>query len=586
MTETTVGREPIQIVELVQPLCANTYGSAPCTASGGADAKCYNTRATCQDTANYDGSSSLSLYFAKGYVAERGVSGAPYIIPSLKSVSTAPTVINLGAANQDAQGLGNRALCTITFTDHPHTDRRVDPYVDGRSWNPLDRASFWSKWIVRNKFWNLIRINIYEGYSGQALGSMTKRTYFMDNITGPDDQGRVTIQGKDVLARIEERKAQAPVISEGVLYADITDSDLTFEVANAVEADYDASGVIRINDELILYTSRATSTNGVQFTCSIRGYKNSVSDEHSADDEVQQCVVYENGWVNDVLEDLLTTYGGIPGTFLDTTNWETEVRFYSPAVRLNTIISEPTDVSLLVSEILEQVGAFMWWDERNQLVKYKSVRGVEEEATVTFTAENHILPGLRLERKPRRRISQAWFYYGIRSYVEELEKPSNFNSSTIVADLDSESDDQYGEPSIRKIFSRWLLTAAGSNATAARLVKKYRDVPLHAIFEVDAKDRDTWAGDVIFISHHLLVDDFGERKIERWTVLSAEETVPGEKVKYTCENTNLYGIVYLIQDSAVATDPYTTPTDIGFNLAYIGNSSGELSDGTEAAKIG
>ena len=171
MTETTPGREPVQVVEIVQPLCANTYGSAPCTASGTADEKCYNTRATCQDTANYDGSSTLSLYFTSGKTAERGVSGVSYAIPSLVSVSTAPTRVNLAGANPDAQGLGNRAVCSIRFKDHPHTDRRVDPYQSGRSWDALQRGSFWSKWIARNKYRQNIRINVYEGYAGQALGA-------------------------------------------------------------------------------------------------------------------------------------------------------------------------------------------------------------------------------------------------------------------------------------------------------------------------------------------------------------------------------------------------------------------------------
>ena len=46
-------REPIELIEMVLPRCINTYGSAPCTASSSGDGKCYNTRATCQDAANY-----------------------------------------------------------------------------------------------------------------------------------------------------------------------------------------------------------------------------------------------------------------------------------------------------------------------------------------------------------------------------------------------------------------------------------------------------------------------------------------------------------------------------------------------------
>ena len=116
MSNTTVGREPIQLVEIKQPICSRTFGISPCTASGTADTKCYNTRSTCQDTANFElDSTPLSLFFGKGLVAGIDISGVDYILPSLVSVSTAPTVINFGGSNSDAQGLGNRAVCTLTF---------------------------------------------------------------------------------------------------------------------------------------------------------------------------------------------------------------------------------------------------------------------------------------------------------------------------------------------------------------------------------------------------------------------------------------------------------------------------------------
>lgn len=53
MSETTVGREPVQILSIKLPRCANTFGNAPCTATGSGDAKCLNTFATCKDRDNY-----------------------------------------------------------------------------------------------------------------------------------------------------------------------------------------------------------------------------------------------------------------------------------------------------------------------------------------------------------------------------------------------------------------------------------------------------------------------------------------------------------------------------------------------------
>lgn len=583
MTKTTVGREPVVIVSIEQPLCANTFGSAPCTATGTNDEKCFNTRATCLDTANYDGSSTLSLFFSSGKVAESGISGANYVIPSLVSVSTAPTRVNLASSDPDAAGLGNRAVCSVVFQDHPHTDRRVDPYLSGRSWDPYQRGSFWSKWLARNKYRTNIRINVYEGYDGESLGSMVKRSYFLQKVSGPDSTGRVVIEGKDILARIEERKAQAPEASPGELYADLNDTDTSFTAAGAVEADYPATGTLRINEELMTYTGRSLGSNGVDFTGVTRGTDGTTAADHSAEDAVQVCVRYTNARVDDIIEDLLTTYGEIPSGFLDTTNWAAEVDNYLSLFLLNTVISEPTSVTELVGQVQEAAGFYIWWDERDALVKLKAIRGIDAVPD-TITAEEHILEGsFSLVDKPRERASQVWVYYGHRNFVDSITEPKSYRSLSVFADLESETDALYGEASIRKIFSPWIAAGALSDTTASKLLVRFVDVPTECQFRLDAKDRDYWVGDTVTISHHLDVDSFGVRRLRNWTIVSAEEVVPGEVVEYVAEDTTLYGrIHYIMANSAVDYPGYDSAP---FKNCYIGNASGLLSDGQECGRI-
>ena len=585
MTETTVGREPIVIVEVLQPLCENEFGVSPCTASGTADTKCYNTRATCQDTANFALGTPLSLFFAKGMVADMGVSGADYIIPSLVSVSTAPTRINLASANPDAQGLGNRALCTITFQDHAHSDRVVDPYVDGRSWNPLDksRGSFWTRWLVRNKYRQNIQIRVYEGYAGQALSAMTKRTYFLQSVQGPDSAGRVVMQGKDILARIEERKAQAPLASPGVLFAAITDTDTSFVVANAVEADYAASGTLRIGSEVMTYTARASHADGVEFTGLTRGTDGTTAAAHDFNAGVQQCLRYTSEPLDSLLEDLLTTYGGVDASFLDTTAWATEVGLYKSFYDLTVLITEPTSVQQLVSEIQTQALVYVWWDERLASVQLKAIRGVGDPPPV-ITDESNILEGsFSLREKPRERASQVWVYYQQINPTLGVEDPTNYFSQFIVADLESETDELYGEPSIRRIFARWINADALAQTTASAIITRYVDVPSECRFRMDAKDRDHWVGDTLEISHYLDVDEFGQRRQRLWTIVSAEEVVPGEVVEYVAEDTTLYGkIAFIMADGSA---DYPGAASAPFKNCYIGNADGLLSDGTASGRI-
>ena len=585
MSATDPNREPIQIVEIQQPICENVFGVSPCTASGTADTKCYNTRATCQDPENFALGTPLSLFFAKGHVADMQVSGAPYVIPSLQSVSTSPTKINLAGANPDAQGLGNRALCTIQFQDHQHSDRLVDPYVDGRSWNPLDaeRGSFWSRWVVRNKYRQNVVINVYEGYAGQTLAEMTKRQYFMTSIKGPDSRGRVTIQGKDILARIEERKAQAPVGSFGELYAAINASQTSFEVAGALVSEYDASGTIRIGDEIMTYTGVATSTNGIEFTGVTRGTDGSTADEHDEESTVQQCLRYTDEVIDDVLFDLLTTYGGIPAEYLDTTNWASEIGSYLSLYRLTGLVTEPVSVFQIVSEIQMQTLCYLWWDERDALVKLKAIRGVDEEPD-TITDDVNILAGtFSLTEKPRERVSRIYVHYLMRDFTQNYDDAEAYTARYGVVNLEAESPQLYGEKAVRNVYARFLRTQALAANTATKIITRYVEVPTEATFEMDAKDRDYWVGDTFRISHYLDRDQYGARRIRQWTVISAEELVPGERVRYTVADTTLYGRIFYIMAADAADYPGYDAAP--FKNCYIGNADGLLSDGEQSGRI-
>ena len=582
MTETTVGREPIQIVEIQQPFCAETFGSAPCTATGTADEKCYNTRATCLDTANFN-KTSLSLYFSKGNVAEQNVSGAAYIIPSLVSVSTSPTKINLSGQNPDATGLGNRALCTITFNDHPHSDRKVDPYLAGRSWDALDRGSFWSKWIKRNKYRQNAVINIYEGYSGQALGAMTKRTYILDSVQGPDGGGRYTIKGKDVLAKAEERKAQAPTISPGELLVDITDAATSITVTGATTSDYSASGTLRIDRECMTYSSVATSGSDIVFTISARGTDGTTAAAHTAETLAQDCLRFTGDNLDDVCNTLLGTYAGIAAGYLDTAGWATEVDTYATAYTITTLITEPTAVAKLLSELQQHASFYLWWDDRAAKVKLKVVRGVTSEPDL-LTAENNIMAGsFKITELPRERVSQVWVYFGQIDPTEGISTVGNYSSAQIAVDLESEGEDLYGESQVLKMQSRWLSTFPQALSTATKVLTRYVDNPRAATFQMDAKDRAYWTGDTVRISHPDDVDAFGARQVNNWTITSAEEIVAGEIVRYSAQDTTLYGIVRVVMANGTA-DWQGDGTD-QYNGSWIGDNSGLLSDGTESARI-
>lgn len=585
MTETTPGREVVQIVEIKQPFCENVYGSSPCTASGTADQKCYNTRRTCKDPANFALGTPLSLFFSRGNLADREVEGASYIIPSLRSVSTVPARINLAGGDSSAQPIGKRASCSFTFTDHPHTDARVDPYVAGRSWNSMDadRGSFWTRWLARNPYRQNVELIVYDGYVGQALDDMTSRTYFLQSAQHSGASGTISLKGQDILTRVEERKAQAPLASPGVLFIDIDDAVTSFEVTGATEASYTATGTLRIGDEVVTYTARTDSLNGVTFTGVTRGSDDTEASSHSAEDGVQQCLRFTNTFIDTALQTLLETYAGVSTDWMDLTGWAAERNEYLSFFLLNGLVTEPTGVMELISSILLQTMTYAWWDERSSLIKIKAVRGVDSLPDL-LTEENHILAGsFSIEERPVDRASQAWVYYGKRTPVATEKKPASFKAAEIFANLESETEEFYGEASIRKVWGDFLSTAATAGTVASKIVTRFADTPNVCRFQLDAKDRDYWLGDQIRISHHLDVDETGERKVRTWTIVQAEEIVPGEIVQYEAEDTTLYGLIsYIMADDA---EDYPGLELAPFRNAYIGDNDGLLSDGSPCARI-
>ena len=81
----TIGRKPIQIVEIDMPRCTRTYGSLPCTAVLGTTGtkKCYNTKKTCQSVATY-ADAPFTMRFGQN---QGGLPKDVTVFPALRSVS-------------------------------------------------------------------------------------------------------------------------------------------------------------------------------------------------------------------------------------------------------------------------------------------------------------------------------------------------------------------------------------------------------------------------------------------------------------------------------------------------------------------
>lgn len=525
-------RVPIQLMQIDQDSCSLDYGVAPCAASIGVTGsiKCFNTIGTCQDLPNYD-NEALTLTFGR---TSDALPKDEYIIPSLISVSASPTILNAGGGSRDSSPLGVRSSVSIMLQDHPHTDRFVDKYRTERGYIATDRGTFWGKWLARNKYYKNRVIRVIDGYEGDTIAEMQSRTYVIDSINGPDSNGRVSIKGKDILRLADNEKAQAPFASSGELVVDTNSTQTTIRITGATADNYPAPGFVRINDEVLSYSGvSAASSTEINITGCVRATNGTEAAEHDIEDRVQICLKYDLSTIADMTYDLLTVYGNVPTVYIDKAAWDAENDVWLSQFNMSGIITEPTGVTDLLGEITEQAMFYIWWDERQQKINFRAIRPATEAENVKALDDYaNIMDGVSIQEKPADRVSQVWVYWNQKDTSKKLDEESNYKTIQIRANLTEEDSLHYGEQSIKKIFSRWIINNGQAVNISSRLLQQYIDTPKYMTLTVDAKDRALWTGDVADITTFGIVDVTGLPQETRWQVVEADEIDSGHVLKY------------------------------------------------------
>lgn len=438
------GNYELTYVEVEVDHCSLTYGTSPCTASiptTGA-AKCYNSRASCQDRANFD-NVPVTMRFAKP--ADYRPLDIEVEAASIESVSYTPAVISLG------EDLGQRSSLTITFVDHRHSDTGPagDKYLSDRTYNPYEQGTYWGKFRTRQRFLRGRPLRLIQGLLGQTIAEMDTRHFVIESFEGPGLDGKFTITAKDVLKLADADRAQAPLLSKGSLSAGINNSvtAATLTPAGIGNSSYPASGYLNLGGKEIVSFTR--SADALTIT---RAQFGTEAVAHSAGDRAQVCLVYDAEDPADVVADLFETYAAIPSTAIPIAAWQAETGAYYRRL-VSACIAEPTSVKKLVSELVEQCGLAIWPDDVENLIRLQVLRNIATDAE-TFDDSNVVSRSLTAREQDDKRISQVWTYFGLKTPLEPLDEPQSYRSSAILVDLDAEED--YGQPAIKKIFSRWI----------------------------------------------------------------------------------------------------------------------------------
>ena len=538
----TFARRPIEMVEIVQPLCSRVFGTSPCLATG---TKCYNTDKTCQFREALDLTDTLSLQFVAGdanaWIDTVDAFQPALAIPALIGYQTAPTSLNVSGGSRNKSPLGYRAVANIKIKDFPWNDVDTDPYRTTRGYDPTTRGTFWTKWLARNPFHVGYTVRIYEGVEGDALTDMVMREYVIERI----DHGRdgVSLTVKDVLRRVTENRVTAPSLSTGSLSLDMTDVATTFTVVGALLADYPATGWVRINDEIMAYTSRALSGDDVVFSGVTRAQLGSTADEHDQFDTVQRVVGYVDEPFSDIIYDLLTVWGGINTGYITKADWDEQFTTWRPIFNFTGYLSAPEQVDGLVGELCLQAQTSIWWDERVQKIILKPLRPDFIGATLTEDA-NLIAGSVAIKELPDERVSQVWVYYGLRNWSDSASDKTKYARSAVFIDVNKQI--QYGgEIAVREITARWIPTEIIANNLALAYLDRNKDVRRNITFEVAAQDAERfWTGDTANIQHFLDVDEHGSPKVENWLITEASAVVPNGRYKFIAEDNGTAGVLW------------------------------------------
>lgn len=523
----SAGRQPFSYVELDMDFCANVFGTAPCTATGSGDAKCFNTFISCQDQTNF--SNTVKTYrfcSTSGGKVPVGLDA----IPCLVGINITPAVIDAG------KGLGLRAQCEITLRDFPHSDIRIDPYVDGRTYIPINQGSFFGKFKARNPYYNGRVMRVYSGYleddGSFDISNFEKRTYFLDGFDGIDANGIVKITAKDILKLAGDDRSVCPKPSVGKINADINNSatTITLTPSGVGALDYPASGYIRIGSEVCSFT-RSSDVLTI-----VRGLKGTAATTHKLGDTVQLCKDIVGQTVQDIVYDLLVNYCGVDSGYINMADWNAEQTAYLTRL-YSALITAPVGVSKLLTELCEQVGILLFWDEINEELILKSVRPNSVSETVTdLTADYHLLAdSLKLKDLNDDRVNEVWVYYGLIDFTKNLEEESNYKLLYVGANVSDQSTNKNRDVRIKKIFSRWIIETASRAAVelAQKYLERYALAPVEANFNLDAKDGSLALADFVRINSRQYQDFYGNNLDLLMQITKRKEALVGTTWAFT-----------------------------------------------------
>ena len=503
------------------------------------DKKCFNTYATCQDTPNYT-ATTKTLTFTKQNSALPKESGSTVgFFPSITNSSTQSAELNVGARRFDLNTLGKSSSASITMTDAPYSDNLTDPYVSERTYNPLERGTFWGKFLAQNPYYSGDEYRIYTGEAGQNISDMDYKRYLVDKITLPNSGGSVSISCVDQLRTLDFDKAifldAGTITINGSIGANDVDILTNYPVGTTADLPDTLQPYFKLDDEVIKFGNLGQQNGYYKFESCIRAQFGTTATTHD-NSTIQLCHYFEKSTVLPSAQaglyfHLKTLYNdaGFSDSLLDLTGWETEISarlsLYDDVKRL---VHEPTPIADLIGELQRDCGFFMWFDEYDKKMKLKAVR--PEIEAYSIDEYNHILAGTaQFNVESQDRITELWFSYDMPNKVLSVDNLENY-AHTLVSLTDKANPNQYGQRIVHRIKSPWIQSEAQAKRTSNRIVQRYDDSTIFCNFMLD-RGFNVRMGQVFKMAHSGTQNPDGSARSMLWQVIGIDRVQDKIKIK-------------------------------------------------------
>lgn len=497
------------LVELEINRCQRTYGTSPCTASGSAPLKCYNSFQTCQDLSAYTHTigqgtiGRITLSFTDTAAELPQFRCFPY----LESYSSSPPEVQ-------PTGLALQDKATVKIADFAYDDTYVDPYLSDRTHGPATSGTFWPRFIRRHEN-QLVgaKARIYVGdiKTTTDLTTTLVAEYIVESWSIDDDG--VTLKLADPLSLLNPDKSKAVPRPQAKLTTDYP-TGVTGVIYSTPDATYEepanySGRHVRINDEIIFY---ASETNG-QLVGIDRAKWGTEQKAHAVGDVVQECRGYQNAAIKDVLLDLIQLY--VPASYLDTTQIDAQFTSFYENIKLNFILSDYEEsVQDVINDICRLFAIQIFWNRTTSKVNFRTLLPSNLVAQTTISDDD--IESITSPTKTSKfRATQIAVYTEPKNATVKPKEVSNYANVIGISDEIAGGEFVYKQHTPKIIYSRYTAADASSyiSSMVARLHSSFKE-DLWQIDVVVAVNRvSTLAiGDYVFLNTNVITDEYGANR--------------------------------------------------------------------------